>query len=156
MLVPSLVVTDQTFRLAKLFGRTSTVRFGPNDRTFFCRTQNFFFSYNIQCRWHSFILLFCLMSHMYMYVIIVCQIQASHLINLKLFVCLLDLQFRSRFLSAVTCLVLFGFGRTVNHCFGRSLISSPSLCLKWEKGHIQLEVNLFGELSGEVTHNCSS
>ena len=24
------------------FGRTSTVRFGPNDRTFFCRTQNFF------------------------------------------------------------------------------------------------------------------
>ena len=24
------------------FRRTSTVRFGPNDRTFFCRTQNFF------------------------------------------------------------------------------------------------------------------
>jgi hypothetical protein len=27
------------------FGRTSTVRFGPNDRTFFCRTQNFFLYY---------------------------------------------------------------------------------------------------------------
>ena len=24
------------------FGRTSSVRFGPSDRTFFCRTQNFF------------------------------------------------------------------------------------------------------------------
>ena len=37
------VVTDQMFGSAKLFGWTSTVRFGPNDRTFFCRTQNFFF-----------------------------------------------------------------------------------------------------------------
>ena len=38
----SHVVTDRTFVLAELFGRTSTVRFGPSDRTFFCRTQNFF------------------------------------------------------------------------------------------------------------------
>ena len=38
------LVTDRTFGLAELFGRTSTVRFGPNDRTFFCRTQNLFFS----------------------------------------------------------------------------------------------------------------
>ena len=37
------VVIDRTFGSAELFGRTSTVRFGPNDRTFFCRTQNFFF-----------------------------------------------------------------------------------------------------------------
>ena len=37
------VVTDWTFGLAELFGRTFTVRFGPNDRTFFCRTQNLFF-----------------------------------------------------------------------------------------------------------------
>ena len=36
------VVIDRTFGSAELFGRTSTVRFGPNDRTFFCRTQNFF------------------------------------------------------------------------------------------------------------------
>ena len=36
------VVIDRTFGLAKLFGRTSTVRFSPNDRTFFCRTQNLF------------------------------------------------------------------------------------------------------------------
>ena len=39
----SLVENDRTFGSAKLFGQTSTVRFGPNDRTFFCRTQNFFF-----------------------------------------------------------------------------------------------------------------
>jgi hypothetical protein len=37
------VVTDRTLGLAELFGRTSTVQFGPNDRTFFCRRQNFFF-----------------------------------------------------------------------------------------------------------------
>ena len=37
------LVTDRTFCLAELFGRTSTVQFGPNDRNFFCRTQNFFF-----------------------------------------------------------------------------------------------------------------
>ena len=37
------LVTDRTFGLAELFGRTSTVRFGPNDRTFFCRTQNLLF-----------------------------------------------------------------------------------------------------------------
>ena len=36
-----LIVTNQ------MFGRTSTVRFGPNDRTFFCRTQNFFLYYCI-------------------------------------------------------------------------------------------------------------
>ena len=38
----SQLVTDQKFGSAELFGRTSTVRFGQNDRTFFCRTQNFF------------------------------------------------------------------------------------------------------------------
>ena len=43
------------------FGRTSNVRFGPNDRTFFCRTQNLF-SYYIQCQWHPFIFLFCWMT----------------------------------------------------------------------------------------------
>ena len=37
------IVTDWTLGSAQLFGRTSTMRFGPNDRTFFCRTQNFFF-----------------------------------------------------------------------------------------------------------------
>ena len=36
------VVIERTFGSAELFGQTSTVRFGPNDRTFFCRTQNFF------------------------------------------------------------------------------------------------------------------
>ena len=36
------VVIERTFSSAELFGRTSTVRYGPNDRTFFCRTQNFF------------------------------------------------------------------------------------------------------------------
>ena len=36
------VVIDQTFGSAELFGRTFTMRFGPNDRTFFCRTQNIF------------------------------------------------------------------------------------------------------------------
>jgi hypothetical protein len=29
------------FGLTELFGQTSTVWFGPNDRTFFCRTQKF-------------------------------------------------------------------------------------------------------------------
>ena len=38
------VVTDQTFGLAELFGRTSTVRFGPNDRTFFAEHRTFFVS----------------------------------------------------------------------------------------------------------------
>ena len=33
-----VVGIDRTFGSAELFGRTSTVRFGPNDRTFFCRT----------------------------------------------------------------------------------------------------------------------
>ena len=66
-------------------------------------------------------------------------IQASHLINSKLFVCLLDLWFRTRFLCTFymfgsvrfrfgkrnfNLLVLFGSGRTIKHCFGRSL-SSP-------------------------------
>jgi hypothetical protein len=40
------VVIEQTFGLAEQFGWTSTVRFGPNDRTFFCRTQNFFSYYS--------------------------------------------------------------------------------------------------------------
>ena len=34
------LVIDRTFGSAELFGRTYTVRFGPNDRTFFCRIQN--------------------------------------------------------------------------------------------------------------------
>ena len=34
--VSSKIVTDQ------MFGRTSIFRFGPNDKTFFFRTQNFF------------------------------------------------------------------------------------------------------------------
>merc|ERR1712051_648729 len=61
---PTKLVTDQTFGSSELFSRTSTVWFGPNDRTFFCRTQNFF-SYQILCRWHPFILLFCFMTHMH-------------------------------------------------------------------------------------------
>ena len=40
MVIFALVVTDRTFSSAKQFGRTSTVWFGPNDRTFFSRTQN--------------------------------------------------------------------------------------------------------------------
>ena len=59
------LVIERTFGSAKLFGRTSTVRFGPNDRTFFCRTQNFF-SYYSQCQWHLLIFLFCSMTHMFM------------------------------------------------------------------------------------------
>ena len=39
----STLVIDRTFGSVELFGRTFTVRFGPNDRTFFCRTQNLFF-----------------------------------------------------------------------------------------------------------------
>ena len=37
------LVTDRMFGSAELFSQTFTLRFGPNDRTFFCRTQNFFF-----------------------------------------------------------------------------------------------------------------
>ena len=37
------IVIDRTFSSVKLFGRIFTVRFGPNDRIFFCRTQNLFF-----------------------------------------------------------------------------------------------------------------
>ena len=54
----SFVVIDRTFGSAELFGQTSTVRFGPNDRPFFCRTQNFFSQ-------QPFIFLFCLTTHMY-------------------------------------------------------------------------------------------
>ena len=39
------LLIDRTFGSAELFGRTFTVRFSPNDRTFFCRTQNFFSYY---------------------------------------------------------------------------------------------------------------
>ena len=36
------VVTYRTFGLVELFAWISTVWFSPNDKTFFCRTQNFF------------------------------------------------------------------------------------------------------------------
>ena len=36
------LVIDQTFGTTEHFGQTSIVQFGPNDRTFFCRPQNFF------------------------------------------------------------------------------------------------------------------
>ena len=36
------LVTDRTFGLAELFGRTSTVWFGPNERTFSAEHKNFF------------------------------------------------------------------------------------------------------------------
>ena len=39
------LVTNRTFSSAELFSQTSAVWFGPNDRTFFCRTQNFFLCY---------------------------------------------------------------------------------------------------------------
>ena len=44
-----MLVTDQT----------STVWFGPNDRTFFCRTQNFFFVLHSMsmASFHTFVLL---------------------------------------------------------------------------------------------------
>jgi hypothetical protein len=49
------VVIDRTFGSAELFGRTSTVRFGPNDRTFFCRTQNFFsILHSMPMAWYPF------------------------------------------------------------------------------------------------------
>ena len=50
---------ERTFGSAELFGRTSTVRFGPNDRTFFCRTQNFFFVLHSMsmASFHTFVLL---------------------------------------------------------------------------------------------------
>ena len=102
------LVTEQTFGSSELFGRTSIVRFGPNDSTFFCRTPNFFLHY-IQCQWPLFIFLFCLMSHMYVCAVIIglqvkqpkeCQRNANRAkigknyhINLKLFVRLLDLGF---------------------------------------------------------------
>lgn len=38
------LVTDQMLGLAELLGQTSNVWFGPNDGTFFCRTQNFFYN----------------------------------------------------------------------------------------------------------------
>ena len=40
------LVTDRTFGLAELFGRTSTVRFGPNDRTFFLQNTEPFFVFH--------------------------------------------------------------------------------------------------------------
>ena len=54
-----VLVTDWTFGSAELLGQTSSVQFGLNGRTFFCRTQNIFLYY-IQCQWHTFIFLFCL------------------------------------------------------------------------------------------------
>ena len=42
-----ILVTDQTFGSAELFGRTSTVRFGSNDRTFFILHSMLMASYHI-------------------------------------------------------------------------------------------------------------
>ena len=68
--------------------------------------------------------------------------EENYHINLRLFVCLLDIQFMSRFLCAFYMfgsvrfrfgkqnfdwLVLFGLGRTVKHCFGRSLLCTYAL-----------------------------
>ena len=55
----NMIVIDRTFGSAELFGRTSTVRFGPNDRTFFCRTQNLFFVLHsmLMASFHIFVLL---------------------------------------------------------------------------------------------------
>ena len=36
------LVTERTFGSAELFGRTSTVQFGPNDRTFSAEHRTFF------------------------------------------------------------------------------------------------------------------
>ena len=133
-------MTNRKFGSAELFGRTSAVQFGPNDRTFFCRAQNFF-SFHIQCQWHPFIFLFCLVNQTYEALSLgkivkrMPELESNYHIKLKLFVCLVDLKFRSRFLCAFYMfssvpfpfrkqnfdwLVLFGSGRMVKHCFGRS------------------------------------
>jgi len=180
-------VTERTFGSAELFGRTSTVRFGPNDRTFFCRTPNFSFKFlfclmNIICLhlqppwlWRGSFLqpgtylvmkeILCYMQTLrnYFFSEKIFQKKNSRLENelilkylflqslykkikfaktyilshwLKI-VCLLDLWFRSRFLSAFQMfgsvrfrfgklnfnwLVQFGSGRTLKHWFGRSLL----------------------------------
>ena len=57
------VVIDRTFGSAKLFGRTSSVRFGPNDRIFSAEHRTFF-PYYIQCQQHPFIFLLFLMTRM--------------------------------------------------------------------------------------------
>ena len=95
-----VIVIDRTFGSAELFGRTSAVRFGPNDRTFFCRTQNLFFcikfnangilSYFCFAKWAT-----CTWSldkiakRMQMEP----KLEWNYHINLKFFVCLLDLGF---------------------------------------------------------------
>ena len=81
----SALVIDRIFGSAKLFGRTFTLWFGPNDRTFFCRTQNFF-SYYIQCQWQPFIFLFCLMTHMFVALSLPTKpkLEKKYWINLKL------------------------------------------------------------------------
>ena len=57
-----VIVTDRTFGSAELFGRTSTVRFGPNDITFFCRTLNLLIVLH-SMPMASFHIFFCLMTH---------------------------------------------------------------------------------------------
>ena len=53
------------FGSAELFGPTSIVGFGPNDRTFFCRNRTFFFVLHSMpmASFHIFVFL---MTHMYM------------------------------------------------------------------------------------------
>ena len=80
------VVIDRTFGSAELFGRTSTVRFGPNDCFLFsAEHRTFFFVLHSMASFHIFILLddphVC-------GVIIGLQVKQP-----KLFVCLLDLGF---------------------------------------------------------------
>ena len=46
-LLATNLLADRKFGSAEMFDQTSTVWFGPNDRTFFCRTQNFFLYYTL-------------------------------------------------------------------------------------------------------------
>ena len=116
------------------------VRFGRTVRpNFYCavwpKWQNFFLQ-NTELR-QPLIFLFCLMTHMYTSLFWslgkiakrMPKLELNYHINLRLIVCLLDLQFRSRFLSAFYMFrsvrfsfgkqnfdwQLFGSGRTVKH-----------------------------------------
>ena len=115
-----LVVTNQTFGLVKLFGQTSAVLFGPNDRTFFLQNTEHFFLYYMQCWWHSFIYLFCLNEpHVYTW----CYHWSS---------CSVLFGFGS---GNRTLIDLFCSGRMVKHCFSRSLFTTAFLPLFTQDSH---------------------
>ena len=93
------VVIDRTFGSVELFGRTFTVRFGPNDRTFFCRTQNLFSCKKLEKE----LILKC--SFLPESLQEIKFVKTYYHINFKIFVCLLYLGFMPNWFKIICLFV---------------------------------------------------